>query len=59
MKKLIGVFITTSMATVAIILAYHLWQHYMNSPWTRDGRVRANIINVAADVSGIVTHVLV
>ncbi|KKN31521.1 hypothetical protein LCGC14_0823160 [marine sediment metagenome] len=59
MKKLIGVFITTSMAIVAIILAYHLWQHYMNSPWTRDGRVRANIINVAADVSGIVTHVLV
>ena len=59
MKKLIGILITTSMAIVAIILAYHLWQHYMNSPWTRDGRVRANIINVAADVSGIVTHVLV
>lgn len=59
MKKLIDVLITTSMAIVAIILAYHLWQHYMNSPWTRDGRVRANIINVAADISGIVTHVLV
>jgi len=31
----------------------------MNSPWTRDGRVRAEIINVAADVSGIVEQVAV
>lgn len=26
-------------------------------PWTRDGRVRADVINVAADVSGIVVDV--
>jgi multidrug resistance efflux pump len=29
-----------------------LWVHYMTTPWTRDGRVRADIINVAADVTG-------
>ena len=29
----------------------------MNTPWTRDGRVRADIINVAADVNGYVTGV--
>jgi RND family efflux transporter MFP subunit len=31
----------------------------MDSPWTRDGRVRANVINVASDVSGIVVAVAV
>jgi multidrug resistance efflux pump len=34
-----------------------LWVHYMNTPWTRDGRVRADIINVAADVTGEVVDV--
>ncbi|KPW64553.1 Secretion protein HlyD [Pseudomonas cannabina] len=29
----------------------------METPWTRDGRVRADIINVAADVSGTVVEV--
>jgi RND family efflux transporter MFP subunit len=29
----------------------------MNTPWTRDGRVRADIINVAADVNGYVVNV--
>ncbi|MCD7048716.1 hypothetical protein LRQ10_30400, partial [Pseudomonas sp. MAFF 311094] len=31
--------------------------HYMETPWTRDGRVRADIINVAADVTGEVVDV--
>jgi multidrug resistance efflux pump len=28
-------------------------------PWTRDGRVRADVVQVAPDVSGLVTDVLV
>ncbi|HWD28242.1 MAG TPA: HlyD family secretion protein, partial [Rhizomicrobium sp.] len=32
---------------------------YMESPWTRDGRVRADVVQVAPDVSGFVTDVLV
>jgi multidrug resistance efflux pump len=31
----------------------------MYSPWTRDGRVRAEVINIAADVSGLVARVAV
>jgi len=31
----------------------------MNSPWTRDAKVRADIVNVAADVSGLVDRVVV
>jgi RND family efflux transporter MFP subunit len=35
------------------------WDHYEESPWTRDGHVRAEVINIAADVSGTVTEVRV
>ena len=31
----------------------------MEAPWTRDGRVRADVVEVAPDVSGLVTEVLV
>ncbi|KAG0192133.1 hypothetical protein DFQ28_010014 [Apophysomyces sp. BC1034] len=35
-----------------MLLGRALWIHYMDSPWTRDARVRAEIINIAPDVSG-------
>jgi p-hydroxybenzoic acid efflux pump subunit AaeA len=34
-----------------------LWHNYMNSPWTRDGRVRADIVMIAPDVSGLVSDI--
>lgn len=43
----------------AVFASVTLWNRYMNSPWTRDGRVRADVINVAADVSGTVIRVSV
>jgi multidrug resistance efflux pump len=33
--------------------------HYQNDPWTRDGRVRVDIVSVTPDVSGLVTDVAV
>jgi RND family efflux transporter MFP subunit len=50
---------TIAIFAVAMFAALALWNRYMNSPWTRDGRVRAEVLNVAADVSGIVTEVAV
>jgi RND family efflux transporter MFP subunit len=50
----------TAIAVVAAILvANHLWSYYMRAPWTRDGRVRADIVQIGPDVSGFVTEVLV
>ncbi len=40
-------------------MAWQLWVYYMLSPWTRDGRVRADVVPVAADVSGLVSDVFV
>ncbi len=36
-----------------------VWAHYMHSPWTRDGRVRADVVTIAPDISGWVTHLTV
>jgi len=42
---------------LALILGHSLWSYYMASPWTRDGRVRADVIEIAPDVSGLLTEV--
>src|SRR5471032_975811 len=44
--------ITGTATLLALILGWALWWHYLRSPWTRDGRVRAEVVNVAAEISG-------
>lgn len=51
--------LTALVVLVAGLLAHTLWQRYMYSPWTRDARVRADVVRIAPDVSGIVTSVAV
>lgn len=58
-KKLLRVAITSILLILAIILGHMLWVRYMDSPWTRDGRVRADVVNIAPDVAGLVTEVAV
>ncbi|MDB6049759.1 MAG: ttgA 2 [Pseudomonas sp.] len=57
MKKLFSLTATLLVLALAIWIGHTLWVHYMDTPWTRDGRVRADVINVAADVSGTVVDV--
>jgi RND family efflux transporter MFP subunit len=57
MKKLMSLIATLLILALAIWIGRLLWIHYMDTPWTRDGRVRADVINVAADVSGVVVDV--
>ncbi|MBS7459032.1 biotin/lipoyl-binding protein [Coralloluteibacterium stylophorae] len=56
---LVRIALTTVVVLVAALVAHALWRHYMLSPWTRDGRVRAEIVRVAPDVSGLVAEVAV
>ena len=51
--------VTLGMVAAAIVVGLALWDYYMEAPWTRDGRVRADVVQVAPDVSGLVTEVLV
>ncbi|RQT55056.1 efflux RND transporter periplasmic adaptor subunit [Burkholderia cepacia] len=58
-QTLFRVAATLLLFVAATVLAHALWNRYMYAPWTRDGRVRAKVVNIAPDVSGIVTEVLV
>jgi len=49
--------LTLIVVLAAAWAALRLWDHYELAPWTRDGRVRANVVQIAPDVSGLVTAV--
>jgi multidrug resistance efflux pump len=49
--------VTAAVVAVAVIGGRALWTHYQVDPWTRDGRVRADVVQIAPDVSGLVTRV--
>jgi multidrug resistance efflux pump len=55
--SLIRFALTAVVVILAVVIGHALWKHYMYSPWTRDGRVRAEIVRIAPDVSGLVTAV--
>ncbi|MHC9418240.1 efflux RND transporter periplasmic adaptor subunit [Sphingomonas citri] len=61
MRKIVilRVAVTLVVVAVACLAAQRLWIHYEEEPWTRDGRVRADVVQVAPDVSGLVTQVFV
>ncbi|MCK8784284.1 HlyD family secretion protein [Roseomonas sp. NAR14] len=51
--------LTATMVGCAFLFGRHMWEYYMEAPWTRDGRVRAEVVRLAPDVSGLVGEVLV
>jgi RND family efflux transporter MFP subunit len=50
---------TAILVTLALFGGRWLWFHYNLEPWTRDGRIRADIVQVSPDVSALVTEVRV
>lgn len=55
MKKL-KYFSTLLVAAVALIAVWLVWNYYMQSPWTRDGKVRAEQVSITPQVSGSITE---
>ena len=56
-RQAIGAGLTGVLVLVAIWAGLALFNYYQDDPWTRDGRIRADVVRVAADVSGLVTAV--
>ena len=52
MRTSVRVAVTLCLVAVAIFAGMHLWQYYMLTPWTRDARIRADVVVIAPDVSG-------
>lgn len=49
--------VTLLFVGLASAAGWQLWLYYMQAPWTRDGRIRAEVVQVAADVSGLVSEI--
>jgi RND family efflux transporter MFP subunit len=59
MTSIVRVLVTVIAVVVAAVAGWYLWRTYQESPWTRDGPVRANVVTVAPDVAGAVIDVKV
>jgi RND family efflux transporter MFP subunit len=59
MRAVIRVLLTLIFVAVAGFLGYDMANYYLYSPWTRDARVRADVVTVAPDISGWVDDIRV
>jgi multidrug resistance efflux pump len=50
---------TALAVAIAVLFLALLWEHYFVAPWTRDGRIRAEVVKIAPEVSGTVTQIRV
>jgi multidrug resistance efflux pump len=51
------ILLTLIVVVVAALVLWKLVAYYMFAPWTRDGHVRADVIQVAPDISGLISSV--
>lgn len=58
-KKVFAWVLTLAVAAVAVWLGYDAYRRHLAAPWTRDGQVQADVVQVAPRVSGPVLHVAV
>jgi multidrug resistance efflux pump len=56
-RGILRVGLTLTIATIATVVGIQLWRHYVLSPWTRDGRVVANSVTIAAEISGRIVSI--
>ena len=59
MPAVLRVLLTLILVIAAGLMGYDVAKYYLYSPWTRDARIRANVVSVAPDVSGYVDDVRV
>ena len=59
MQAVVRVLLTLILVIAAGLLGYDVARYYLYSPWTRDARIRANVVAVAPDVSGYVDDIRV
>jgi multidrug resistance efflux pump len=53
------VVLTLLVVILAAIVVWRMVMYYMYAPWTRDGHIRADVIQIAPDVSGLIEKVSV
>jgi multidrug resistance efflux pump len=56
-QKGLRIVVTLLIVAAAGYGAWWLWVRYNRDPWTRDGRLRADVVLVSPDINGLVTTV--
>ena len=59
MGTVIRIIVTLIIVALAVLAGRWVWDRYLHAPWTRDGRVQAQITTISPDVSGWVTELSV
>jgi multidrug resistance efflux pump len=59
MKKLFKLLLTLGILGAGFYFAYNKYIDYFENPWTRDGQVRTQVIQVTPRVNGMVTKIAV
>ncbi|RLA71339.1 MAG: efflux transporter periplasmic adaptor subunit [Epsilonproteobacteria bacterium] len=57
MKKIIKILLTLAILGAAAFFAYNKYRAYIDNPWTRDGQVRTQVIQVTPRVNGMVVKI--
>ena len=56
MKKILAQLTTLLVVLLAFVLGWFAWEHYTRAPWTRDARVRADVVTLSGDVAGRIVN---
>jgi multidrug resistance efflux pump len=48
---------TLTIFAIGLLAAVLIWDYYVTTPWTRDGRIRVQVASIAPQVSGQITQV--
>ncbi|WP_085703011.1 HlyD family secretion protein [Pseudomonas sp. B15(2017)] len=57
--KILKPAVTLVLGSLALMFCLQLWRAYVLAPWTRDGRVSAQVVRIAPEVSGQINQLAV
>jgi len=57
MLKILKILLTLAVIGVAVYFSYNKYRDYIENPWTRDGQVRTQVIQVTPRVNGMITKI--
>lgn len=52
LKPVLAKSLTLAVLALAVVLGWFAWDYYTRAPWTRDARVRADVVTLSAEVAG-------
>jgi len=52
LKPVLSKALTLAVLALALVLGWFAWDYYTRAPWTRDARVRADVVTLSAEVTG-------